>query len=170
MPRGSKPGERRGGRGPGTPNKITMNVVSALDRLGCDPLELSAKIALGEELDGPHPSLKAFYAFADKLAGLEDTGGAVTPELIEELRGLIDDNLTRGYVPMELRSKHIADLMRYLYPTRRAIEVKAEIAERRPPMVDPSKLSDEAIRELVGARVGEAVGTVVDAEVTADDE
>ena len=38
MPRGSKPGERRGGRKPGTPNKITKGVREALtvafDRVG----------------------------------------------------------------------------------------------------------------------------------------
>jgi len=93
-----------------------------LDELGCDPLELSAKIALGEELDGPHPSLSSFHAFADKLAKLEDKGGAVTPELVEELRALADDNLTSGYVPQELRSKHIADLMRYTYPARKPVD------------------------------------------------
>lgn len=113
-----KDGTKSGGRKKGTPNKITLDVASALDALGCNPLELSAKIAMGEELDGPHPSLAAFYAFADKLAGLEDKGGAVTPELIEELRGLITDNLTAGYVPIELRSKHINELKKYVYPQR----------------------------------------------------
>jgi len=165
-----KDGTKSGGRTKGTPNKLTLNAAAALQELGCDPLKLSAKIALGEELDGPHPSLKAFYAFADKLVGLEEKGGAVTPELIEELRELIDENLTHGYVSMELRSKHIADLMRYLYPTRQAIRVNAEIEERRPPTVDPSKLSDSAIRELVGARVGETVGAIIDAAVAPTDE
>jgi len=107
----------------GVPNKITLDVVNALDALGCNPLELSAKIAMGEELDGPHPALAAFYAFADKLAGLEDKGGAVTPEMVEELRGLIDDNLTAGYVPIELRSKHINELKKYIYPQRKAVDI-----------------------------------------------
>jgi len=116
-------GKKTGGRVAGTPNKITQDVMATLDALGCNPLELSAKIALGEELDGPHPALSAFYAFADDLAKLEDKGGAVTPELIEELRGLIDDNLTAGYVPIELRSKHINELKKYVYPQRKAVDI-----------------------------------------------
>ena len=122
MGRGAKPGERRGGRKKGTPNKITLEVKETLDALGCNPMELSARIALGEELDGPHPALTLLHKFADKLAKLEDKGGAVTPELIEELRALVDDNLTSGYVPLELRSKHIADLMQYAHPKRKPVD------------------------------------------------
>lgn len=166
----TKDGRKTGGRQKGTPNKITQNVMQRLAELKCDPLDLSAKIALGQDLDGPHPALGAFYAFADDLAKLEDKGGAVTPELVEALRELIDDNLTRGYVPLELRSKHIVDLMRYTYPQRRAVEVKAEIEDKRPPKVDPSKLSDDALSQLVNARVGQAVGEVVEAEIVEDDE
>lgn len=119
----NKDGTKSGGRQKGTLNKITQDVVATLDALGCNPLELSAKIAMGEELDGPHPALAVFYAFADKLAGLEGKGGAVTPEMVEELRGLIDDNLTAGYVPIELRSKHINELKKYIYPQRKAVDV-----------------------------------------------
>jgi hypothetical protein len=47
MPRGgSKPGERRGGRQKGTPNKKTANVQEKLDKLGCDPIEGMARIAI----------------------------------------------------------------------------------------------------------------------------
>jgi hypothetical protein len=37
MPRGSKPGERRGGRQPGTPNKKTTIVNAAFDAATSDP-------------------------------------------------------------------------------------------------------------------------------------
>lgn len=150
----------------GVPSRVTRELVARLEELNCDPLELSAKIAKGEELDGPHPSLSKFYAFTEKLTDLVDKGGAVTPELVEELRSLVDDNLTRGYVPLELRSKHIIDLMRYTYPQRRAVEVKAELHDKRPPKVDPGKMSDAALKELVGARVGD----VVEGEILEDDE
>jgi len=106
----------------GKPNKITLEVKETLDALGCNPMELSARIALGEELDGPHPALPKFHQFADKLAELEDKGGAVTAELVEELRSLADDNLSAGYVPIELRSRHINELKKYLYPQRKAID------------------------------------------------
>jgi hypothetical protein len=169
VPRGSKPGERRGGRQAGTPNKVTQDLVARLEELRCDPLELSAKIANGQELDGPHPALKAFYKFRDDLAKLQDKGAAVTPDHIDQLTKLIDGNLTRGYVPIELRSKHIADLMQYTYPKRRAVEVDANIHDKRPPNVDPKKLSNEALDQLLAARTGEAVGTVIDGEIDDDD-
>lgn len=159
-------GQKFGGRTAGTPNKRTMQVNARLQELGCDPLELSAKIATGQELDGPHPALEAFYAFANTLAKLQDKGSAVTEDLVNELRDLIENNLTRGYVPMDLRSKHIADLMRYAYPRLKAVQVDASVHDKRPPRIDPSKMSDEAIGELLGA----AVGDVVEGEVLEEDE
>ena len=163
-------GKKFGGRKKGTPNKKTLGLVARLNELGCDPLELSAKIALGEELDGPPPALSAFYAFRDDLSKLQDKGGAVTPEDIDRLTALIDDNLTRGYVPIELRSKHIADLMRYVHAPRKALEVTASIHDRRPPQIDPSRLSNEALDQLLAARTGQAIGAVIDAEAEYDDE
>jgi len=141
-------GKKTGGREAGVPNRSTAVLAARLEELGCDPLELSAKIAQGQELDGPHPSIKAFYAFVDDLAKLEDKGGAVTPELVEKLRSLVDDNLTRGYVPIELRSKHIADLMRYVWAPRKAIEVTGADGAPLVPTIDPRKLSTEALREI----------------------
>ena len=46
MPRGgSKPGERRGGRKKGTPNKKTLDVAKRLKELNCDPLEGMVRVA-----------------------------------------------------------------------------------------------------------------------------
>lgn len=39
MPRGAKPGERRGGRGKGTPNKRTLAQKEALQASGLTPLD-----------------------------------------------------------------------------------------------------------------------------------
>lgn len=49
MPRGSKPGERRGGRAPGTPNKITLDVAAKLAAIKCDPLMGMAQIAMDKK-------------------------------------------------------------------------------------------------------------------------
>ena len=46
---GSKPGERRGGRKKGTPNKGTVDVAATLRRLGCDPIAGMARIALSDD-------------------------------------------------------------------------------------------------------------------------
>lgn len=39
MPRGSRPGERRGGRAPGVPNRKTAETVAAIEASGLTPLE-----------------------------------------------------------------------------------------------------------------------------------
>lgn len=41
---GSKPGERRGGRAPGTPNKITFDLMNTLKEQGFDPAAELVKI------------------------------------------------------------------------------------------------------------------------------
>lgn len=156
MPRGSLPGERRGGRQKGTPNKATQNLVSRLEELGCDPLELSAKIALGQELDGPHPTLKTFRVLLGKLGeALEDD-----PEVEEalalhaELCHLVEEHLTKGYVPMELRSKHIVDLTNYVHPKRQAIAVSGP-DEEPISTLDVSKLDTAVIMSLLAAQVSD---------------
>lgn len=55
MARGSKPGERRGGRQKGTPNKKTADIEAKLEAIGCDPIELLARIANGEPLQARIP-------------------------------------------------------------------------------------------------------------------
>ena len=46
MPKGgSKPGERRGGRSKGTPNKKNLSIQAKFESIGCDPLEGMARIA-----------------------------------------------------------------------------------------------------------------------------
>ena len=47
--RGSKPGERRGGRQIGTPNKRTLEVRERLAELNCDPIQGMALIAMDPE-------------------------------------------------------------------------------------------------------------------------
>src|SRR5918911_849761 len=46
MAGGSRPGERRGGRQKGTPNRATLAVAERLAALGCDPIEGMANLAL----------------------------------------------------------------------------------------------------------------------------
>ncbi len=49
--RGSKPGEKRGGRQKGTPNKRTQAVTETLEGLGLDPIRGMAEIALDERVE-----------------------------------------------------------------------------------------------------------------------
>ena len=68
MPRGgSKPGERRGGRQKGTPNKRTLDVADRLKTLGCDPIEGMALIAM-DESNTPELRGKMFSELAQYIA------------------------------------------------------------------------------------------------------
>ena len=62
--RGSAPGERRGGRAKGTPNRQTMLVRDRLAELKCDPVQGLVKIATDPSNT---PELRA-RVYADLLA------------------------------------------------------------------------------------------------------
>lgn len=62
MPKGgSKPGERRGGRQKGTPNKKSTDIKRIIEGLGCDPIEGMARIAREAEAAKDHPVALAAY-------------------------------------------------------------------------------------------------------------
>ena len=46
MPRGSKPGESRGGRQRGAPNKRMLAVADKLEAFGCDPTGGMARVVM----------------------------------------------------------------------------------------------------------------------------
>lgn len=138
----------------GIPNKITQDVAKTLDELGCNPLELSAKIALGEELDGPHPSLKKFYAITADLEALAKTEEhPALQALVQALGALIDESLTHGYVPIELRSKHIVDLTQYILPKRKAVEVSGPGGGPLVHTLDTNSMSEEALRAILASKL-----------------
>ncbi len=84
MPQGAKPGERRGGRAKGTPNKSTLSVQERLRELGCDPIAGMALIAMDEgsshELRGKMFAELAQYVWPKRKA-IEHSGpsGGVIP-------------------------------------------------------------------------------------------
>ena len=70
---GSKPGERRGGRKKGTPNKRTAKaaktIQETIDRIGCDPLEAMLEIAIQAKNEGDLSlSLSAYKELAQYVA------------------------------------------------------------------------------------------------------
>src|SRR5215471_5018362 len=75
--KGSKPGERRGGRQKGTPNRKTAQVAERLRELRCDPIEGMARIAMDEkaplELRGRMYTELAQYV-APKRKAIEHSG------------------------------------------------------------------------------------------------
>lgn len=79
MPRGAAPGERRGGRKKGVPNKDKMATRESIEKLGCYPLHMIAEAALRYEKEGDFESMVhackelAPYMYA-KLKSIEHTG------------------------------------------------------------------------------------------------
>jgi hypothetical protein len=77
MPRGSAPGERRGGRKKGTPNKRAVEVTERLAELGCCPIQGMARLAMDQanapELRGRMYSELAGFV-APKRRAVEHTG------------------------------------------------------------------------------------------------
>ena len=61
MARGANPGERRGGRTKGTPNKRTLEVQERLQELGCDPIEGMVRIGTAAEQRGEYQLAGQMY-------------------------------------------------------------------------------------------------------------
>ncbi len=85
--RGSKPGERRGGRQKGTPNKRTVEVQQRLSELDCDPIQGMALIAMDAsnppELRGRMFAELAAY-IAPKRKAVEHTGADGAPIAVQQ--------------------------------------------------------------------------------------
>jgi len=92
--KGSAPGERRGGRKKGTPNARTI-YLGRLRESGVDPFDLALQIATGE-------------AFDIQKIGTDDNGKPIAVKVP---------------LPWAVRQKSIHELMAYLEPKRKAIEV-----------------------------------------------
>ena len=86
MPRGSKPGERRGGRQPGTPNKKTALVNAAFDAATSNPDLSPLDFLLGVMRDAslsPDWRMKAAQAALPQPEGAPATDPAATATQIE---------------------------------------------------------------------------------------
>lgn len=112
---------KTGGRKKGSLGKRTLEAAAKLDEMGCDPLEMSAMIAMGEHLQTDHPMLPRIIRYIDRLREAHKNK-TVKQRHIDLIESNIRKALTDTYVPLELRSKHVVDLMQYLYPKRAAIK------------------------------------------------
>jgi hypothetical protein len=106
---GSKPGERRGGRKVGSKNKRTILALSVrerLEELGCDPLEILARIA------------------EDPKSGAD------------------------------VRVRAAAELSRYLWPQRKAVELSGANGGPISVDVDPRQRLESILRGYIERRRG----------------
>lgn len=109
--RGCKPGERRGGRVKGQPNRKTIEVAETLARLKCDPIAGMARIANGDVDCGVcHGKGRTKYQPA--------RGEAIAERTCESCYGSGKERISP-----ELKGKMHAELAQYLLPKRKAIEV-----------------------------------------------
>lgn len=78
MARGSRPGERRGGRVAGTPNRKTADKVAAIEASGLTPLDYLLSVMRDDDLDREArvdaAKAAAPYVHA-RLAAVEHSGG-----------------------------------------------------------------------------------------------
>lgn len=118
MPRGSKPGERRGGREAGTPNRITLTIAEKLQELGCDPIEFQAIVVSNKLPCGVcRGTGKTKYALPAETPAEIDN-----PRLSERTCQSCYGSLFEACNP-ELRNKAAAELSQYIYPKRKAVEL-----------------------------------------------
>ncbi len=114
MPNGVKPGERRGGRKLGTPNKATEDINQKLQRLGCDPIEGMSVIALNKLPCGVcRGKGKTPYKLPD---------GGIGSRTCESCYGTLFENCSP-----ELRGKMYAEISQYVLPKRKALEVSGNL-------------------------------------------
>jgi hypothetical protein len=94
-------GQKTGGRKKGTPNKTTKNIRSSLKKMGCDPLQAIARIAMKAEEDGDTEiALRAYKELAlyvaPKLRAIEiiEKGGKEDAKPVTSIT-YIEENASR---------------------------------------------------------------------------
>ena len=117
---GPQPGQRFGGRRAGTPNRDTQRVFEILDKLGVDPIEGMARIAIGDvpcfECVEPHMTQ------IRTVVGLEE-GQEQVPLPAADPGCPRCKGKGKEQVSLDLRANMHRQLAGYTYPARRAVEV-----------------------------------------------
>jgi hypothetical protein len=107
MPRGSAPGERRGGRARGTPNKVTLEVKALASQHGPQAIQELARLAgLVEDGKGKAESEQAQIA---ALNGILDRGyGKPTQAIVGDPKRPVVAVVTVDRPPEETREQWLA--------------------------------------------------------------
>lgn len=104
--KGAAPGERRGGRAKGVKNKATLDLIQTLNEKGYSPVAELIRIAHKAEIEYDRAA-EVFDAICDKRAS-------------EDMIPLHNDNAVNY---LKVMQSCAADLMPYVYPRRKAVEV-----------------------------------------------
>lgn len=114
MPAGCKPGERRGGREKGKPNRATLEISERLARLKCDTISGLAKIALR---DVPCGVCFGKGRTKYKLPTGEGEPQRIGERVCESCFGTLKERISP-----ETSLKAYSELAQYEHPKRKAIE------------------------------------------------
>lgn len=133
------PGRPRGSR-----DKKTIRIMELCEKYNFDPVEASIQIAAGKALHEKHPFLKTLRYYLDFIeADLRSV--KQRPDGIDRCKELWNQGraeLTGCYTPIEIRSKHITDLLQYIHPKKKAIDLSIGMEE----IVDNTPITEEEFR------------------------
>jgi hypothetical protein len=107
----NRDGSKSGGRSKGTPNKKTTNAQEIADRLGVDPFEVLLRFAAGDWK-------KLGYTKEKRLVSSN------------QYASIYEDNITPS-----IRASAAAQACKYLYPQRKAVELKGEDGKMLPTII-----------------------------------
>lgn len=128
--------------------KLTITILERFAELNFDPLDQAVKIAQGKALKEDHPFLQDFkdqvFWFIQQLEEFEEIEISDMHKFLQEGTRA----LSEVHTPIEIRSRHTLELLQYLYPKRKAMELKVE--DVRPPM-EVSPLTEEEV-EIFNAK------------------
>ncbi|MBA2307269.1 hypothetical protein H0W26_04005 [Candidatus Dependentiae bacterium] len=131
MPRGCAPGERRGGRSKGTPNKKSQDIRERLLAMGCDPIEGMARIAMGQSPCFECPKAKGRQKYSVGIAGLYvDIDNGV------ERTCRICHGTGKEPIPAKLAGEMLSQLAQYVAPKLKAIELTGAVELKIPEPIE----------------------------------
>ncbi len=118
-----------------------MAAIERIAQLGFDPLAQSVKIAQGKMLKEDHPWLQTFRGVMDQWYDTLESFDAIDLMDLEKFKKAGVKALSNSLTPPDLRSKHTLELIQYIYPKRKAMEMVVE--NPRAEMIVTPLTSDE---------------------------
>ena len=126
-------------------NKLTLAAMDRVAQLGFDPLKQSVRIAQGKAFREDHPFLLRFDMvltdWIDTLSSFDELDLMTVEKFKHEGHKALMDSFT----PIDIRSKHTMELMTYIYPKRKAMEMSVN---QDVPAMTVSPLTDEEIEQF----------------------
>lgn len=114
------------GKGVRKMGKLSLAVLDRIAQLGFDPLEQSVNIARGTAFKEDHPFTNRFEMtltdWCDTLGSFDELDLLEVERFKEEGLKILKNSFT----PIDLRSKHTMELLTYLYPKRKSMEMSIE--------------------------------------------